>query len=260
MTQFIRITDVCEINPSKEVSKLSLNEQVSFIEMSSVSEDGEIVKEEIRQLKDVVKGFTYFEKGDILLAKITPCFENGKRAYVNNIKNQIAFGSTEFLILRPNTEIEPQYLYYIISRKKFREDLKPLMIGTAGQKRLHKDVLGDYLVPLPSKMLQFEIIDKLKRIEKVKKLRNRQNEFLDELIKSEFLSLFENPIQSRFPSIELQDVAKLNMGGTPSTKKSEYYVDGDINWMKSGDIKSDFIESVPNRIKVGFGKFKYQTI
>ncbi len=248
MTDFVGIIDVCEINPSKKIAKLNTNEQVSFVEMSSVSEDGKIINEQTCLLKNVAKGFTYFVKGDIILAKITPCFENGKRAYVNNIKNTIGFGSTEFLVLRPNEKIVPEYLYYMVSRKKFREDLTPLLVGTAGQKRLHKDVLANYLIPLPSKQKQFDIVNKLKQIEKIKKLRITQNEAFDELIKSKFLALFGNPSQSDFSLVELRTVAKLNMGGTPSTQKPEYYVNGDINWMKSGDIKSDFVKIIPNKI------------
>jgi len=249
MTGLAKINDICAINPSKkEGYNMHSSQLVSFVDMASVSENGEIIKEQTKKLQDVIKGYTYFAKGDIILAKITPCFENGKRAYANNLKNQVGFGSTEFIVLRPNEDIIPKYLFYLISRKKFREELTPLLVGTAGQKRLHKDVLGNYLIPVPSKMEQYKIIEKLDKIVKIKNLRKKQDDCFDELIKSKFLSLFSHPTNNIFPSVNLGSVAKLSMGGTPSTKKPEYYTDGTINWMRSGDITSDYIEKVPTKI------------
>src|SRR4051812_34744811 len=96
-----RLTDVAEINPRFQGnSALSGNTYVSFVPMASVSEiSGSIEKEENRLFSELQSGLTYFRNNDILVAKITPCFENGKIAFAR-INNEHGFGSTEFHVIR----------------------------------------------------------------------------------------------------------------------------------------------------------------
>lgn len=84
MSQFVALGKIASINPRipKELSS-DIEQKISFVPMASVSEEGSICSEESRSLKEVIKGYTYFQSGDVLLAKITPCFENGKAAFVN---------------------------------------------------------------------------------------------------------------------------------------------------------------------------------
>ena len=101
-------------------------------------------------MKDVIKGYTNFRDGDVLLAKITPCFENGKRAIANNLLNGIGFGSTEFHVLRPKDEVTSDWIFYAISRSDFCNIAKSQMTGTAGQKRVPTRVLEQFDIPIPS--------------------------------------------------------------------------------------------------------------
>ena len=99
----VKLESVAVINP--RLPKDADEEQkVSFVAMASASEDGRLLSEENRVLSETKKGFTYFSKGDVLLAKITPCFENGKCLRPNQISNPIGFGSTEFHVLRANVD------------------------------------------------------------------------------------------------------------------------------------------------------------
>src|SRR5687768_2640062 len=99
----VKLSEVAAVNPSKNVDPVAALKKVSFVPMASVSETTcSIISEEERPFEEVSKGYTSFQKGDILLAKITPCFENGKIA-IANISNNLGFGSTEFHVLRPNT-------------------------------------------------------------------------------------------------------------------------------------------------------------
>ncbi len=118
--------------------------------MSSVSEKGKILDQELRVLSETKKGFTYFERGDILLAKITPCFENGKAVFTSELKNLIGYGSTEFHVLRPIQGIsDGKYLFYLVWNDSFRHYGQHAMKGAAGQKRISSDFLKNYKIPLP---------------------------------------------------------------------------------------------------------------
>ena len=115
--------------------------------------------------EEVKKGFTNFENEDVLLAKITPCFENGKAAIVRNLINGYGFGSTEFYVLRPHQKlILPEYVYSIIKSHSFAEPGKYKMAGAAGQKRLPKEYVLNYKFPLPSIEMQERFAEKVREI------------------------------------------------------------------------------------------------
>lgn len=176
-----RIGDVAKINPKKEI--IADDKDVSFIAMEDVSSEGRIVRSNTRKYREVKKGYTGFKNNDVLLAKITPCFENGKRALVTQLVNGIGFGSTEFHVLRANENyIIPIYVYYTISTNKFVQQAQANMTGSAGQKRVPTEFLKEYVIAIPSIYEQqkissivsvvdeqIEITDNL--IEKTKKLK-----------------------------------------------------------------------------------------
>lgn len=143
-----KLGEVCLINPKS--CTLRDDTEVSFIPMTKVGEHGEFDASEIKNYSEVKKGFTNFQNGDILFAKITPCMENGKGAIAHNMKNGIGFGSTEFHVLRPDTDkITSEWLYYLTTWKAFRKEAERNMTGSAGQKRVPKTFLENYVVNLP---------------------------------------------------------------------------------------------------------------
>src|SRR5687768_6901189 len=105
MNNRVALADVVDVNPRLNgVAALPGDTPVSFVPMASVSEvSGTVAREEPRRLSEVVKGFTYFRDGDVLVAKITPCFENGKIALAR-IRCEHGFGSTEFHVFRPKSD------------------------------------------------------------------------------------------------------------------------------------------------------------
>ena len=106
-----RLEDICIINPKAPV--LADDLEVSFVPMPKVGEQGEFDPSEIKEYREVKKGFTNFQNGDVLFAKITPCMENGKGAVAKDLKNGYGFGSTEFHVLRPDyTKVTSEWLYY----------------------------------------------------------------------------------------------------------------------------------------------------
>lgn len=102
-----------------------------------------------RSLGDVAGSYTYFANGDVLLAKITPCFENGKLGIAHNLINGIGFGSSEYFVIRPCHEISAEYLYYFLLQESFREEGAKSMTGAVGHKRVAKEFLEAHRIPIP---------------------------------------------------------------------------------------------------------------
>ena len=162
-SNIVRFRDCIELNPVKPNLKDNLN--VTFLGMKDISENGQVDLSTIKMYEEVKKGFTNFENEDVLLAKITPCFENGKAAIVRNLINGYGFGSTEFYVLRPHQKlILPEYVYSIIKSHSFAEPGKYKMAGAAGQKRLPKEYVLNYKFPLPSIEMQERFAEKVREI------------------------------------------------------------------------------------------------
>jgi type I restriction enzyme S subunit len=102
-----------------------------------------------RPLRDVAGGYTYFADGDVLLAKITPCFENGKLGIAGGLTNGVGFGSSEYVVLRPGRDLSPEWLYYYLSREAFRFEGAGQMAGAVGHRRVAKDFIENYPIPVP---------------------------------------------------------------------------------------------------------------
>lgn len=185
------IKDVAVINPSFNKTTYPGEAVVSFIPMAAVSEKtGEILNEEEGPLAKYLKGYTYFKKGDLLLAKITPCFENGKIT-IADIKNEVGFGSTEFITIRTNNKLVlPKYLFYILKSKKFRFLGKGNMTGSAGQKRLRKDFVENFQILLPPLDAQEKLVKILDQNNDLIQKRNLLVEMLDAYLNSVFLEMF----------------------------------------------------------------------
>ncbi|MBR7627940.1 restriction endonuclease subunit S [Aeromonas popoffii] len=146
----IPLEKLCHINPKRPPEPK--DGLVSFIPMEFVSEDAKLLSTSERFYTDVSKGFTSFLDGDILIAKITPCFENGKGCYVQGMKNGVGFGSTEFHVLRANKLSSPLYLYYMTNTSEFRIKGEANMQGSAGQKRVTTDYLKSLKVTVPKQV------------------------------------------------------------------------------------------------------------
>ena len=138
------LADTFDINPTRKLSKGAM---ASYLDMASLATSGHCVEAPID--REVGSG-AKFQNGDTLLARITPCLENGKSAFVDFLaEGEIGWGSTEFLVLRPKAPL-PQYLGYLLCRHPaFREYAIQSMSGTSGRQRIQNDVLGRYLLAVP---------------------------------------------------------------------------------------------------------------
>ena len=163
--EWVKLGEVCEINPKKsEISKLSANTEVSFVPMADIFENSMFFDvKQIKHLSSVSGSYTYFADNDVLLAKVTPCFENGKAGIARNLKNGIGFGSSEFIVLRASDRILPEILYGVISSNDFRELGKSLLTGTGGLQRIPPDFVRKFKIPLPSLEIQKQIVKEMEK-------------------------------------------------------------------------------------------------
>jgi type I restriction enzyme S subunit len=113
---------------------------------------------QVKPLSSVVGSYTYFADGDVLLAKITPCFENGKLGIAGGLSNGIGFGSSEFIVFRPCASLDKEYLYYYLSRPDFRSEGAERMGGAVGQQRVPKEFIENYPILLPPLAEQQRIV------------------------------------------------------------------------------------------------------
>jgi type I restriction enzyme, S subunit len=165
-----KIKRYAKISPSKseKYKQYSLEEEVVFLPMEKISAHGEIDNSERRPIHEVKEGFTYFEKSDVVVAKITPCFENGKGACLDKLDTQIGFGTTELVVLRANQNMLPNYLYFITRTSYFRKLGAEVMTGAAGQKRVPTDFISNFSIGVPEIHEQAMILEYIKKqIEKI---------------------------------------------------------------------------------------------
>lgn len=149
-----------QVNPARagQVNLLP-TDKVSFVPMRAVDEvTGRIVWPETRPYAEVSKGYTWFKDGDVIFARITPCMQNGKAALAHNLVNGVGFGSTEFHVIRPGSELLGEWLHAIIRHKSFRDDAAAHFKGTAGQQRVPQKFLEQKEIPVPPLVEQRRIV------------------------------------------------------------------------------------------------------
>ena len=149
-------------------------------------------------LSEVEGSYTYFADGDVLLAKITPCFENGKLGLARNLKNGIGFGSSEYIVFRTSESLNSEFLYYFLLRQQFRDEGAKRMMGAVGHKRVAKEFIETSLIPLPPLHVQDTIVANLDKItietKKLEAIYNQKLVNLDELKKSILEKAFDGEL------------------------------------------------------------------
>lgn len=236
---------IAEIRGNKIFNKI---DKVAFIPMESVSDTGVFVNYEMRSLKEV-KSFTYCERGDLLLAKITPSLENGKQGIVpDNVPNGFALATTEVFPIYCKG-IDRLFLFYTLKFPKFRNKIISSMIGTTGRQRASKQSIEKLLLPFPPLPEQKKIAEILSTAdEAIQKINEaiEKTEILKKGLMYELLTKgighkeFKDTEIGRIPKeweiVKLGDIASDFLGGsTPSTSNPSYW-DGDIAWMTSAHI------------------------
>lgn len=229
----VRMGDVCDVNPRKsEVDDLSPSTCVSFVPMKDLAENSSaFIPQEERLLDEVRQGaYTYFRDGDVLVAKVTPCFENGKAGIARNLLNGIGFGSSEYYVLRPSAHLLPELLYQYVTSPRFHEIATPAMTGTGGLQRVPKGVVEAFKIPLPPLEVQHQIVAEIEGYQKVIDGARQ----VVENYKPHIVSLLDWRV------VSLGDVTTIRSGGTPNRGNPDYW-GGEIPWIKTGQIDFNHI-------------------
>jgi type I restriction enzyme S subunit len=161
-----QLANVFDLNPPKPAAnEVAADTLVTFVPMPAVDADARaITNPQSRAFAEVRKGFTSFRDNDVILAKITPCFENGKAAACRGLLNGLGFGSTEFHVLRSTGAMLPEYVYHFTRQDSFLRDGAANMTGSVGQKRVPAAWLGSVTVPLPPIAEQRRIVAKVEEL------------------------------------------------------------------------------------------------
>lgn len=262
------------LNPSKgEVRSEPEDLPVSFVRMENIGESGGLELNSVKKLSEVIDGYTYFADDDVLVGKITPCFENGKGALAEALESGIGFGTTELHVLRPTERIIPKFLFYLSISHHFRSMGEASMYGAAGQKRVPEEYIFGFRHPVPPVSEQHQIVHFL----------DHQTENIDDLIakKQRLIELLEekrtalithavteglNPdvrmkvsgvewlgeIPEHWDATAIRWVAQTESGHTPTRGNEAYWGDEGFPWISLGDSQRlrevDYIADTKYRI------------
>jgi restriction endonuclease S subunit len=239
MPELIPFSDLAQVNPSATRSFPSPDCEVSFIPMQDVTDSGDWVHRQTKKLSSIGNGYTAFQEGDVLFAKITPCMENGKGTHAIGLVNGVGFGSTEFHVLRAKGEYSSRFIFHWCNSTELRQAAEVLMAGSAGQKRVPVEFFSKFLVTRIGENEQHAIADILDNVNDairrteavIAKLRLMKAGMLHDLLtrgldeNGELRDPLRHPGQfkdsplGRIPKewkiAKLDDIAEINMGQSP---------------------------------------------
>lgn len=173
--QMKKLGEVVDIDPKNDFASLDKNLEMSFIPMPYISDEyGEIIKFE-DGINEKSKGYTRFQEGDLIWAKITPCMQNGKSAILKGLKNGYGYGSTEFYVIRNSSpKICLDYIYHILRTNLVRQNAMTYFTGSSGQQRVPRSYLQNLEIPLPNKDKQEAISNEMYKMKNnIKRLKQQ---------------------------------------------------------------------------------------
>lgn len=232
----VTLDDIVELNPSKsEIRDIPNDTIVSFVEMASVSNDGYISNMVDRKLGDLRSGgYTYFAENDIIIAKITPCMENGKCAIATGLTNKIALGSSEFHVFRCSKEINKSFLFSLLNMKNVRNAAILNMTGASGHRRVPESFYRSLQIPLPPLDIQQKIVEECKKVDEYKLNALKILEDSKKEIDSIVLPCFDNypkvVLKTICDSFEYGTSEKSSTSGAVPVLRMGNIVDGSIDW------------------------------
>lgn len=229
-----RLGDVALPNPRVNGND---TEQIGFLPMASI-EDGYTgrIHPQGRKWSEVKSGFTKFAEGDVVMAKITPCFQNRKSAIVRCLGSQYGAGTTELHVLRPASLMEAEYLLFFLKTEYVQDELTPQMTGTAGQKRVPLGALTNLPIPVPPLAEQGRIVAKLHGvlplIDQLAEL-EREREYLDrEFAKAIERAILQAAISGKLTKQHPEDGTAEELLETIKTERQQLEKEGRIKKQK----------------------------
>jgi type I restriction enzyme S subunit len=191
----VALSELADINPAGPAAgEISPTDLCYFVPMSALCEDGQITELEMRPYVELARGYTAFRGDDVLMAKITPCYENNKIGLAR-VNRAFAFGSTEFHVIRCKQDsLDPAYLTHFLRQDRIRFLGERRMTGSGGQRRVPRTFLEELQIPLPELPEQRRIAGILDRAGHIRRKRERALSLTDEFLRSAFVEMFGDPV------------------------------------------------------------------
>lgn len=217
-----RLSDIADFNPRERIAKGTLAKKVAMDKLRPFTRD--IPSFEWEQFS----GGTKFRNGDTIMARITPCLENGKTAKVSCLEErEIGFGSTEFIVFRAKKGVDEDYLYYLVCSPIIRGPAIKSMVGSSGRQRVQTDVVQSLEIEVPPIEEQKTIGKLLKDLDDKILLNTKINENLLQQASTIYQAWFEDfiPFDGICPAEwkqgVLSDIADITSGKRPPMKSTE---------------------------------------
>jgi restriction endonuclease S subunit len=269
-----RLKRIARLNPSKSEVPIALRDgQAVFLPMERVGSDGRFDASEVRSISDLWNGFTYFRRGDVIVAKITPCFENGKGACLENLPTAIGFGSTEFHVIRPSLAVTAPYVYQVTTLSEFRRLGADEMTGAAGQQRVPAEFIANFLMPLPPLPEQTAIVRFLDYMDRRIRRSIRAKQKLIKLLEEYRQALIHQAVTGKidvrtgqpYPAYKdsgvpwlglvpehwelkpLKRLVRLNASVLPDTTPADY----EFRYIDIGTVGTGFLTREPQQLRFG---------
>ncbi len=253
-----KLKDIAEFNPRESLAKGVVAKKVAMDKLQPFCRD--IPGYELEPFS----GGTKFRNGDTIMARITPCLENGKTAKVAVLdEGEVGFGSTEYIVFRAKDGIDEDFIYYLVCSPLVREPAIKSMVGSSGRQRVQTDVVQNLEIMVPDYEEQKQISGILKSLDDKIVANTEINKNLEQQAEALFHSLFVEDVNPIWKEGVLSDLGTVVAGGTPSKTKPEYYSKKGIAWITPKDLslnKSKFISHGEIDIsELGFSKSKMPT-
>ena len=234
-----KLSDIADFNPRETIKKGAIAKKIPMDVLRPFYRDIPYYVEEC------FSGGTKFRNGDTIMARITPCLENGKTAQVSILNDgEVGFGSTEYIVFRAKEGIaDKDYLYYLVCSPEVREPAIKSMVGSSGRQRVQTDVVKNLEIDVPSLVEQEKIGSFLKTFDDKIALNDRINKNLEQqaqaLFKSWFLDYepWDGSVPDSWNHGKLGDFAEIKRGGSPRPIQ-EYLSDSGLRWLKISDVTS----------------------
>jgi len=242
------LEELVDLNP-RHPSNTLRKQLVSFVPMPAVDEySGAITAHESRPLDQVWKGYTHFQDGDVIFAKITPCMENGKAAIAANLTNGLACGSTEFHVLRPTAAVDASYLWRFLRQQSFRREAERAMTGAVGQRRVPAEYLKKSILPVPPQSEQVRIVAKLDSLRARSARARHELGLVPKLIERYKQAILAKQIDTAIidaPEFALGELLDVLTSGSRDWAK--YYDKGSGVFVLAGNVRPMAFDATPRR-------------
>lgn len=230
-----KLSEIVSFNPRETIKRGTLAKKIAMDTLVPFCRD--VPSFDITEFN----GGTKFRNGDTIMARITPCLENGKTAKINILgDNEVGFGSTEYIVFRAIEGLSNEdYVYYLVCSPIVREPAIKSMVGSSGRQRVQTDILKNLEICVPDLETQDKIGLILKSIDDKITINKKINENLEQQAQAYFVDLFITNADPNWKMGTVSDFGNVIGGGTPSKKVEENYTSNGIAWITPKDLSND---------------------